>query len=368
MLTRRAPREVQAAHPKVESRRDTPPAKIPSKRRAKDYADQLPKSSHINCFSGDTPVITSTGTSRISDLTGDIHRLLTGDGKWHEASVQSFGCQPLWRIRLSRSGIAKTIYAAEYNRWSLRTCTSTGNRYWGKPPSKAITTNLRSGYRLTWGFPTAQADRFVDLGGIARGFVFGDGTRSKSSSIACFCGDKDKALLSYFAGLGNLPRTYGNVTKISGLPRDWKTSMPSCDEPASYLYGWLAGYFAADGDVDKTGRPTLSSASRKTLEYVRVICNRSGIGTYGIREHVRSGFGRPPTPIYLLGLMRGDLNAEFFLIPTHRERFEHGCNAVERRGWTVVSADPAEQVAEVYGVVVKGAHSFTLEDHILTPT
>ncbi|MEV6860088.1 LAGLIDADG family homing endonuclease [Streptosporangium subroseum] len=136
--------------------------------------------------------------------------------------------------------------------------------------------------------------------------------------------------------------------------------------PADHLYGWLAGYFAADGDVGKTGRPTLASASRENLERVRVICNLIGIGTYGIRMRMRSGFGKPPTPIHMMGIMRGDLCSSFFLIPAHRGRFETGRSAVERRGWTVASVEEVDRAEEVFGAVVDSTPAFALEDNILT--
>jgi len=320
----------------------------------------------VNCLAAETSVITSLGTRSIAELAGGVHVLLTTNGEWVKAPVRSFGRQRLMQITLSRSGVVKIVYATEQHRWLLRTHTATGNQLWGKRPAEAVTHELRPGDRLAWSFSKRPEGCTPDPAGIARGFVFGDGSRSGSRSIANFCGDKDKALLPYFDGIGNPPRTYGAVTRITGLPGEWKTQFPSLDSSPDYLYGWLAGYFAADGDVDKTGRPTLASASREALEHVRVICDLAGVGTYGIRERLRSGFGEPPTPLYLLGLMRGDLRLDFFMIPEHHRRFESGRNVIERRGWTVVSVETSDRVEEVYCAVVDGTHAFTLEDHILT--
>jgi RNA-splicing ligase RtcB len=320
----------------------------------------------VNCLAAETSVITSLGTRSIAELAGEVHVLLTTNGEWVKAPVRSFGRQRLMQITLSRSGVVKIVYATEQHRWFLRTHTATGNRLWGKRPAEAVTRELRPGDRLAWSFSKRPEGCALDPAGIARGFVFGDGSRSGSRSLANFCGDKDKALLPYFDRIGNPPRTYGAVTRITGLPGEWKTQFPSLDSSPDYLYGWLAGYFAADGDVDKTGRPTLASASRESLEHVRVICNLAGVGTYGIRERLRSGFGEHPTPLYLLGLMRGDLGLDFFMIPEHHRRFESGRNVIERRGWTVVSVETTDRVEEVYCAVVDGTHAFTLEDHILT--
>lgn len=183
--------------------------------------------------------------------------------------------------------------------------------------------------------------------------------------MAYFCGLKDEALLPFFAGC-RPPRTYGKVKVISGLPVIWKSETPSLESEPNVLYGWLAGYFAADGDVDKTGRPTLASAKRENLEYVRNLGQAIGLGTFGIRKRMRKGFGVVESPLYLLGLMRRDLCKSFFLIPSHRSRFESGRTAAERRFWNVVSVQDTGTTAEVYWTIGTGTASFTLEDNILT--
>ncbi|MDT7547150.1 MAG: hypothetical protein QOE99_3260 [Actinomycetota bacterium] len=313
----------------------------------------------INCFAGETPVITRTGTRPIEALAGGEHELLTTDGEWVKAPVQSFGRQEVWEVVLSRSGVVKTIRATREHGWLLRTRRNF--------QVEATTADLKPGDRMQCAFPTRPEGMAVDRLAAARGFVFGDGSVSSSNrSRACFCGDKDVAMLPLFEGLGRPARTYGTVTVVNGLPRDWKVERPSLDSDASVLYGWLAGYFAADGDVGKTGRPTLSSASRDNLEYVRLLCQTIGVGTFGIRSSLRKGYGKEPSALHLVGLMRGDLDEDFFLIPQHRARFVAGRSASERRGWNVVSVRPTGETTEVYCAVVEGTHTFALEDNILS--
>ena len=320
----------------------------------------------INCFAGETKVVTAVGVMPIKDLAGGIHELLTTGGAWVKAPVESFGRQPLMAVHLSRNGVRKTIYATPEHRWFLGTHSGGGMRYWGKRPEEALTRDLRPGDRLAWSFAQRPDGRAVDPAGAARGFVFGDGTAYGARSLANFCGEKDAVLRPLFDGLGNAPRTYEDVVRVTGLPREWKTQVPDPGDPVNMIYGWLAGYFAADGDVGTTGRPTLASASRDTLQRVRTLCDVVGIGTYGIRSRERVGYGSVATTLYLLGLMRGDLEEDFFLIPSHRDRFARGRHAVERRGWTVVAVEETDRVEEVFCAVVPGTHAFTLEDHILT--
>ncbi|MFD7660458.1 RtcB family protein, partial [Actinosynnema sp. NPDC059797] len=312
----------------------------------------------VNCFAGETEVITRTGTRPIEALAGGHHELLTANGEWVKAPVRSFGRQEVHEVVLSRSGVIKKIRATAGHRWLLRS--RRGHEH------EATTAELKAGDRLQFTFPKRPEGLAVDRLAAARGFVYGDGSRNGNRSSANFCGAKDAALMPLFDGLGRPPRVYSNLTRINGLPVEWKTGRPSLDAPANELYGWLAGYFAADGDVDRTGRPTLASASSEDLEFVRLACQAVGIGTFGIRSRLRSGFGGEPTALHLVGLMRGDLDPEFFLLDHHRERFVAGRHAAERRGWNVISVRPTGEWTEVYCAVVEGTHSFALADNILT--
>jgi hypothetical protein len=281
---------------------------------------------------------------------------LTDGGEWVWAPIKAFGKQKLMEVTLSRSGVIKTIRATAGHRWLLHNTQRT--------PSEATTAELKPGNRLRNTFPSTIACG-LDNEAVARGFVFGDGSIMHGKAVANFCGSKDEAMLAYFDAR-NRARQYDGFKRISGLPAEWKRDFPPLNSQPSVLRGWLAGYFAADGDVDKTGRPTLASASLETLEYVRELCTSLGIGTFGIRMRMRSGFGNPPSALYMVGLMRGDLTEDFFLIESHRARFIDGRNAAERRSWTVVSVRETDDVEEVFCAVVDGTRSFALEDNILT--
>ena len=337
-----------------------------------DWSDEpVEQLEAVNCFAGETEVMTRVGSRPIEALTDGAHELLTADGAWVKAPVRSFGRQEVSDVTLSRSGVIKHVRATAGHKWLLRTRRGLGY--------EATTDQLRAGDRLQFSFPP-RLQMAPDRLSVARGFVYGDGYRcSPGRSAANFHGAKDAALLPYFKDLGRPPRRYsydrhgcsGTYTRITGLPAEWKTDVPSLDSEPSELYGWLAGYFAADGDVGKTGRPTLSSASYANLEYVRLLCQEIGIGTFGIRTRVRSGWGNAPSPVHLLGLMRTDLDSDFFLIDVHRARFEaardnrRGNAFGDRRGWNVVSVRPTGETTEVYCAVVEGTHSFALADNIL---
>jgi DNA primase len=291
-----------------------------------------------------------------------------------EAPFSAFGEQPLMHLRLSRNGQQKTIRATGNHRWFIRSRSSGAEKR-----VERTTAQLKPGDRLAHVFPRALATRAgghpltPSPFGVARGIVFGDGTVLDGGSVVMLHDGKDAELLKWFP----LSRSYagpGRLT-VTDLPAYFKTETPPLSESLSYLYGWFAGYFAADGDVAADGCISLNSSRREHLEFVRDLCTRIGVGTYGIREDVRTGCAevqRPdgemgfPGPRYRLTLMGADIPEEFFLISAHRDRFVSARTGFEGRGWVVEAVEDHGEVEEVFCAVVDGTHAFVLEDNILT--
>ena len=151
------------------------------------------------------------------------------------------------------------------------------------------------------------------------------------------------------------------------FPRSWKLSPPGLDEGTSTLYGWLAGYFAADGCVDTRGGAKLASANRGNLEAVRSIAAVLGIDTWPIRDSMRKGYGEEETPLYEIAF--SGLPFEFFLIPKHRERaIDAAVNRANRQTitWVVESVEDTGSVEETFCCVVPTTQSFLLADGLLT--
>jgi DNA primase len=316
------------------------------------------------CLSGDTRVLTWDGVKPIRELAGTTARILTERGRWVDAPFLSFGVQPLMRVTLTRNGQRKVIHATPEHRWLLRG--TRGSRY------ERTTAELRKGHRPSWSFPQNRLRALGGLSpfGIAHGIAFGDGTRFGGGVCVDLHGEKDAQLLKWFPLNRVLtcrePKGDGWFPKVLDLPRSFK-ELPSLDESPSYLAGWLAGYLAAAGHVDAEGTCSISSATRANLEFVRDVCTRLGVGTYGVTTQVREGFaGREPSELHRVHLITEDLVEDFFLIDEHRRRFASSSKAWARRGWVVASVEATDRVEEVFCAVVEGTHNFTLEDNILT--
>jgi DNA primase len=320
-----------------------------------------PSRNLFHCLAGETRVLTRQGPRPIAELAGTTATVMTERGNWVDAPFYDFGEQRLWELVLRRNGRRKTVYATDEHRWFLR---------YDKPGrekgAERFTRDLKRGQTLAAAFPTSRP---VKLGvapspfGIARGITFGDGHRAHAGSFAELYRGKDVELLKWFP----LSDTYQREDRITvtDLPRYFK-ELPDVDESASYLYGWLAGYFAADGCVAEDGDALISSVSIANLEFVRTVCTRLGIGTFGIAGQIRTGIDGRQSAIYHVRLMTADLTPDFFLLSEHRRRFRATEKKYARTHWVVESVRPTDRVEPVYCAVVERTHSFVLEDNILT--
>ncbi|MEQ4205744.1 DNA primase [Actinopolymorpha sp. B9G3] len=318
-----------------------------------------PQLGAFHCLAGETEVLTWDGPRPIRGLAGGVHRVLGRHADWVEAPFRSYGVQRLFKITLTRNQQVKELYATDGHRWFVRSGKTL------QSTREALTTDLRPGHRLAYVYPRSRIRQTTPSPfGIAHGITYGDGTLNGTGAMAKLCPPKDHELLKWF------PNSYvsadGDNLLVHHLPRFFK-SLPSLDESVPYLYGWLAGYFAADGCVAKDGTVMVNSAKRENLEFVRTVCTRLGIGTYGITMQMREGFpGREPSALYRVHLVNDDLTDEFFLLDEHRRRFQSTHKEYVRRGWVVRSVEPTDRVEEVFCAEVEDGHAFALADNILT--
>lgn len=322
----------------------------------------------FNCLSADTIVKTYDGERRIGDLAGQTVEILDGDGNWTKAPIKHYGRDRLYRVTLTRNGVRREVYTTANHRWYVR---SQGVYKAGRTTglTETTTADLQPKQRIPSVWPDRRTGRLtVSPTGVMAGFVYGDGSVTEWGSVANFVGSKDAALESYFGGHEILD--YGTVRKVGvGLPRSWKTSTPALDEGYSYLYGWLAGYFAADGCVADDGHATLSCANKQTLDFVVTLCDRLGVATYTLNSRSRVGFeGREPSDIHTLSFRNSTLTPEFFLVPAHRDRYERAqqTRRYERTHWWVSSVEETDRFEDVYCAEVETTQSFVLAGNILT--
>jgi DNA primase len=311
-----------------------------------------------HCLAGETEVLTWDGVRPIRELAGGTHRILGARADWIDAPFKSYGVQPLMKITMTRNRQVKEIFATDEHRWFVRTGQARRSR------REVLTKDLKAGDRLAHTYPRKQTTRTTPSPfGIAHGFTFGDGTRNGTGSMAQLCPPKDAAMLKWFPN--SVTSASGDNILVHHLPKFFK-ERPDLDESTPYLLGWLSGYFAADGCVAKDGTVILNSASRANLEFVRTLCSRLGIATYGITSQRRMGIHGIETDLFRVHLVNSDLTDDFFLIDEHRRRFLEADKKFARLGWVVQGVEPTDRVEEVFCAEVEDGHAFVLADNILT--
>src|SRR4029453_13637528 len=198
-----------------------------------------------HCLAGETRVLTWQGVQPIRELAGGPHRVLGRDGRWVDAPFYSFGVQPLMRVVISRNGQVKELFATAEHRWFVRSGESQ------RSMREVVMRELEPGKRLVSTFPAIRVKRGTPSAfGIAHGITCGDGSYLDTGSRAELDPIKDAQLLKWFPNSRVTQR--GPHLRVHDLPRFFK-ELPPLDESVSYLYGWLAGYVAADGHVAKDG-------------------------------------------------------------------------------------------------------------------
>lgn len=288
-------------------------------------------------------------------------------GRWVDAEIKHFGRATLLHVSLQRGGERRVIRATPDHLWFAADADRVTRR--------VTTAALRPGMSLGAVIPRDNLRQsHLSPFGVAAGVVFGDGSKANlrggtNGAYVDLWGSKDAQLLPYFNGAPTRPMTTAAGVpglRVTGLPAAFK-DRPDLGEGVPYLYGWLAGYFAADGTVGQRGSVLLHSADLDNMRFAQAIATRLGIVTLGILETQRLGYGTTPSALYALRFSRGHgLRPEFFLIREHRERYLSRSSRGTRLRWTVRDVTDPGDVDDVYCAVVPETETFALDGMIWT--
>ena len=305
------------------------------------------------CFSGDTKIMTKDGLQRLDDLIGHDVFVLNKNHGWEQAEVKNFGKQHLRKLTLTRNGNRKEFFVTGNHRWFVKTTNGT---------VEMTTDELCAGMRIPFNTTKTWSNVHPSPFGVAHGFYIGDGDKGIHPRVSLY-GDK-MSLLPYFTPA--IVRETSIGTTVNGAPSYFKT-LPSLSEDVGYLYGWLSGYFAADGCIDIRGRCTVSSTKRENLEFIQNVLCVLGMPIHEIKYQDRiSNLNGELGRVYYLSISRAHLRDDFFIRPTHKEKWEATKNNDTReKSWIVESVEYTDRYEDVYCAVTKSG-SFTLDGNVLT--
>lgn len=300
--------------------------------------------------------ITRDGVFRLRDLAGKTADVLSRDGVYRPAMFKSFGRQELLEVEFSDG---RTVLATKEHQWPI--LTTTGNII-TRP-----TTDIQ-GLTLIRNVAPRPEQNEDFLEGVRHGFVYGDGTlyNDGKQSRAAFFGKKDLEMIKYFEGHGSAPyESQPGVMFIHGLPPHYK-SIPKNESSASYWYGFVCGFLAADGSVDVAGYAVLTQRAEAPLRAIEAQLPRIGMIAGVVRGHfAQTSYGDGVQ--HYLSLYRQYLLPQDFLLSHHRARFEENFKPTNYgRHVRVVDVRETGIVDEVFCCVEEQTHTFTIDNGVLT--
>lgn len=315
----------------------------------------------------DTLILTEEhGWIKIGDITSDKVRVLSStklygrdnstnhNSIWVDAYVSQVEEHPCIEIEYEdKFGKNTKIISSENHRWFRRRIKSNWER--------VDATELKVGDYLPIIKPSKRYT--ISDTGCAHGFFFGDGTRSNGElhqfgkdniSILQKLFNKVDFIANNHAVVRHLPLAWGHIPEDNYLSDN------------KYLYGFLAGYFAADGHVNKNGTAILTSARLDELQTVQQLFEKLGIRTKDIRVHsTKSNLVDNRNTLYGLQIETIDLDEQFFLKQIHLDRYlQNRCE--RKRDWLKIKSIKSVGVRQVRCVTVPQYEQFVVEGFALT--
>lgn len=250
-----------------------------------------------NCFDKSTKFITSEGLKSFEDFKeGDSVKVLSLDGKWHNAIVKKYGTQKLFRYSFSngKRKFAHDILATENHRWILSDGTETINLKVNDIIAKAPEIYkhdiqfeaLSNKCKLLW----------------CKGFGIGDGTvdhnynpTTKKSSKANrvrirLCGEKNKYISRFkIDGCRVSDYLYKNGDAEVAI-YNYHKEIPEFDNIQEIMC-FMNGLYCADGNNRQSKARKnqklcfrLQSSEQKVIDFVRQYADVCGLYITGERD------------------------------------------------------------------------------------
>ena len=318
-----------------------------------------------HCFQADTKVITRDGIKSISSLCDKPVDIINGNGDWETVTFRNYGKQRLMKLTLTANEKERIIYTTPEHEWIVR------NR-----KNKIQTKDLKNWMYLDKILPKVNEELIPSIDGIVHGFCYGDGCMTghhRQYQYRCFFYNKsDLGISKYFEHLGNIKKSIaGNGKEYDSICfssyRNLKKVPDMNIETDEYLFGFLAGYFVADGN-ESSGGLSLYSAKKEDILKIRDIFVHLGIATFNIgTSNIKAGKRgcltvKNDTNAYTLRIVKNNVPQSFFITSKGSKNKSSYDGRLRHK---VVSVEYTDRYEDVY-CCQTSTHSFALDGYILT--
>lgn len=329
------------------------------------YNSGRPNPQLLNCISGDTIVHIKGGVELAKNLVGKEVETLSIDGLYRKATWKSYGKQPLMEIVLENGDI---LEATPSHEWIVQAP--------GGSSTAVLPTIHLQGKKIPFEYPrNVQIDPVEFRKGIHHGMVYGDGsvrTRkggSKYTEVRQF-GDINTQVLFDWFDKDNIrsynDKRYGTVFYATRLPGHYK-ELPSKEESQSYLQGFIAGFIATDGHVNRHGGALIFQSNKEVLESVRKLAAKAGLPTLGVKMYrEKCPFSDEYRPNYKITFVKEVISSNKHLILKQSHKPAQ-INERTRRKWMKVrSVNYTSRFEEVYCCEEPETHTMVIGNGYLT--
>lgn len=320
-------------------------------------------SGNFNCFTRDTEFLTDRGIKSFENFDhGDVVNVVNANGKWAPATVRNFGESEIYELQVRNGNRVETIKTTKNHRWYAKN-TPTYSTF-----DIRTTSELSEGDHLRTKRIYECSDVIPSKVGIMHGMVYGDGTydKKRNHTRIHLIDDKKELLPHFIDGSVSTTGKDDNLV-VYGLPSHWK-ELPSIEMNIEYLYGFLMGLFATDGN-NSNNQHTISSSNHKDINKIRDISIVCGINTGSIRTlRELSPFDGSYSLLYEFTLSNIDIKNGFHLRKLHKDNYimKNINYQSKERYWKVESIVATGEYENVWCVQEPETESFVLANGILT--
>lgn len=302
----------------------------------------------FNCLSADTKILTlEYGLIPIGLIADELVHILDGNGEWVAAPINSFGKQTTASVNL----------IGGYNHRQRESINATkGHRWILSDGVKVTTEELKAGDVLKTVYRKNVDTSEEYNSGVQHGIIYGDGSKCYKSKFAIrLCGVKAE-LSNYFPTWTKTTPPWCNGDPLYYGTNGKEMKKLPIGESVEYMTGFLRGWFATDGCVDKRdGKPFLS-CEKDELSWITQFGSICGMEvSYSSKFTDITNYNQRNKEIFNVSFSRWTMIPEDFLNSKHSSNFKPLI-----MNWTVESVSCYGDPEPVYCPSVSTTESFQL--------
>ena len=343
-----------------------------------------PKTSTINCFSGETTVLTKEyGTVRMDSIVDKPVHVLNANGDWSPTHIRSHGVQEVFPVSFaySESKSPITVRATRNHRWIMENGRVITTEFWmtGGDPTTAP-----KGYAT---IPAVRARHsvqdFESYGeGFLHGAVYGDGSRSAHNENSYYLplfGEKRELaeFIENVTGIVGKETDHGKAgfsLRFNNIKRDVDLKAVPSQYNDDYLRGFFAGILATDGSVHSGSRGSTYVCvygDEKLAEFLHRTLPTIGIIPTKVSKDFEAGEAtnlcERRSDVYRVTIHSATIREEDIFRAKHLENFcVSDTLSASSKVWRFRGVGTEGKLEKVYCCEESETHSFVISSCLLT--